>query len=179
MKRAVVMGVIVARLIGFVASRRSDRDGVRTGVWSGKTSQGLRIEIKVGKRGGNAVVEEWRIRFDSSCEKSGRVLRMLLLARATIPIVGGKFARELKFVGMWDRFDGAFAGGEARGGFSSNLAALDGTEFTALAAEKCTAHGLAWTAHLGGARTAADEGTVDLELVVDESGATMLRRPTP
>jgi len=46
MKRAVVMGVIVAGLIGFVgfvASRRSDRDGVRTGVWSGKTSQGLRI----------------------------------------------------------------------------------------------------------------------------------------
>src|SRR6266545_3063415 len=104
MKRSLVVLAVALGLVFLIVSRRSDRD-VRTGVWSGKTTQGLPFQMKIAKHRGELVVEEWQMLFESHCEKSGRVLRIGVRARAGLPVADGKFAQEIRFVGVWDRLN--------------------------------------------------------------------------
>jgi len=167
MKRSLVVLALATGLIVVIASRRSDR-GVPTGVWNGKTTQGLPFELQVAKRDGRPVVEEWRMQFETRCEKTGRVLRIGVRSRARLAVVDGRFAQEVRMLNIWDRLDGGFLDGdEARGGFSSNWAALEGKDFKEVAAETCRIHDLGWTARPGKADRAAATAPPDVELLIE------------
>ena len=151
MKRAsVAMLVAVGLALAMAWWLLPTSRGPRTGAWHGVTTQQLPIEFFVARTDDGTFIDEWTLRLDLPCERTGRIVHGLVFSTVPISIRKGHFSDQIASTAILHEWTGTFTSdGEAHGGARSAWPALTGTAFEQLGTEKCTVPALDWRAHPG------------------------------